>query len=117
MKEDMQRDVLLGVFIGWLSWMADPGLLAQGVGAAALSGGMGIVLAILLVLGHILIAGLSILVLRFIASWGGPFSNIFGRVGADTFARFTGLVLVPISLWAAINGVLKILSIGVIGNP
>mgnify|MGYP001157012518 FL=1 len=117
MKEDMQRDVLLGVFIGWLSWMADPGLLAQGVGAAALSGGMGIVLAVLLVLGHILIAGLSILVLRFIASWGGPFSNIFGRVGADTFARFTGLVLVPISLWAAINGVLKILSIGVIGNP
>ncbi|MDP6865384.1 MAG: hypothetical protein QGG62_00425 [Candidatus Poseidoniaceae archaeon] len=112
-KEDMQRDVLLGIFVGWLSWMVDPGLVAQGVGAAALNGGMGIFFAILLLLGNVLIAGLAILILRFIASWGGPFSNIFGRVGADTFARFMGLVLIPISIWATINGVLAILSIGV----
>ena len=113
-KEDMQRDVFLGVFIGWLSWMFDPGLIAQGVGAAALNGGMGILFALLLVLGNILVAGLAILVLRFIASWGGPFSNIFGRVGADTFARFMGLVLIPISLWATLNGIFTLLSIGVL---
>ena len=112
-KEDMQRDVFLGIFIGWLSWLVDPALLAQGVGAAVLNSGMGIVYAILLILANVLIAGLAILVLRFIASWGGPFSNIFGRVGSDTFARFMGLVLLPISLWATINGVLAILSIGV----
>ena len=104
-KEDMQRDVFLGVFIGWLSWLAEPSLVAQGVGAAALNGGMGILFAILLLLGNVLIAGITILVLRFIASWGGPFSNIFGRIGADTFARFMGLVLLPISLWAPTNGV------------
>ena len=109
----MQRDVFLGIFIGWLSWLVDPALLAQGVGAAALNSGTGIVYAILLILANVLIAGLAILVLRFIASWGGPFSNIFGRVGSDTFARFMGLVLLPISLWATINGVLAILSIGV----
>ena len=40
-REDMQRDVFLGIFIGWLSWMAEPSLVAQGVGAAALNGGMG----------------------------------------------------------------------------
>ena len=112
-KEDMQRDVFLGVFIGWLSWLAEPSLVAQGVGAAALNGGMGILFAILLLLGNVLIAGITILVLRFIASWGGPFSNIFGRIGADTFARFMGLVLLPISLWATTNGVLTLLSIGV----
>ena len=113
-KEDMQRDVFLGIFIGWLSWLVDPALLAQGVGAALLNGGMGILFAVVLLLVNILIAGLTILVLRFIAAWGGPFSNIFGRVGSDTFARFMGLVLLPISLWATINGVLTILSIGVI---
>ena len=113
-KEDMQRDVFLGVFIGWLSWMFEPGLVAQGVGAAALNGGMGILFALLIVLGNILVAGLAILVLRFIASWGGPFSNIFGRVGADTFARFMGLVLIPISLWATLNGIFTLLSIGLL---
>ena len=112
-KEDMQRDVFLGIFIGWLSWLADPGIIAQGVGAAALNGGMGVVFAILLLLGNVLLAGLTILVLRFIASWGGPFSNIFGRVGSDTFARFMGLALLPISVWATINGILTLLSIGV----
>ncbi|MGB1798630.1 MAG: hypothetical protein ACPHM4_05055 [Candidatus Poseidoniaceae archaeon] len=112
-KEDMQRDVLLGIFIGWLSWLADPGIIAQGVGAAALNGGMGVVFAIVLLLANVLLAGLTILVLRFIASWGGPFSNIFGRVGSETFARFMGLVLLPISIWATINGVLALLSIGV----
>jgi small neutral amino acid transporter SnatA (MarC family) len=61
-----------------------------------------------------LIAGLAILVLRFIASWGGPFSNIFGRVGAETFARFMGLVLIPISLWATLNGIFTLLSVGVV---
>ena len=44
---------------------------------------------------------------------GGPFSNIFGRIGADTFARFMGLVLLPISLWATVNAGLTLLSIGV----
>ena len=112
-KEDMQRDVFLGIFIGWLSWMADPGLIAQGVGAAMLSGGMSILFGVLLLLANVLIAGIAILLLRFIASWGGPISNIFGRVGSDTFARFMGLVLLPISLWATINGVLSLLSIGV----
>ena len=70
-KEDMQRDVFLGIFIGWLSWLADPGIIAQGVGAAALNGGMGVVFAIVLLLANVLLAGLTILVLRFIASWGG----------------------------------------------
>ena len=67
----------------------------------------------LLLIANVLIAGLAILILRFIASWGGPFSNIFGRVGADTFARFMGLVLLPISVWATINGVLALLASGV----
>lgn len=113
-KEDMQRDVFLGVFIGWLSWLADPGLIAQGIGAALLNGGMGVLIGIVMLIANVLIAGVTILLLRFIASWGGSFSNIFGRVGAETFARFMGLVLIPISLWATINAVLTLVSIGVL---
>ena len=60
-KEDMQRDVFLGIFIGWLSWRADPGLIAQGVGAAMLNGGMGILFALLLLIANLLIAGIVIL--------------------------------------------------------
>ena len=101
----MQRDVFLGIFIGWLSWLAEPSLVAQGVGAAALNGGMGSSLRSFAPRQRV-DRWNHHSCLRFIASWGGPFSNIFGRIGADTFARFMGLVLLPISLWATTNGVL-----------
>ena len=112
-KEDMQRDVFLGVFIGWFSWLADPALMAQGVGATALDGGMSILFAVLILLGHVLVSGLTVLILRIIASWGGPISNLFGKFGAESFAQFMGLVLIPISLWVTTNSILALFSIGV----
>ena len=111
-REDMQRDVFLGVFIGWFSWLADP-LIAQGVGATALNGGLSILFAILILIGHILVSGLTVLILRVVASWGGSISNLFGKFGADSFARFMGLVLIPISIWVTINSILALLSIGI----
>ena len=112
-REDMQRDVFLGVFIGWFSWLADPALIAQGVGATALNGGFSILFAILILIGHILVSGLTVLILRVVASWGGSISNLFGKFGADSFARFMGLVLIPISIWVTINSILALFSIGV----
>jgi len=112
-REDMQRDVFLGVFIGWFSWLADPALIAQGVGATALNGGLSILFAILILIGHILVSGLTVLILRVVASWGGSISNLFGKFGADSFARFMGLVLIPISIWVTINSILALLSIGI----
>ena len=113
-REDMQRDVFLGVFIGWFSWLADPALIAQGVGATALNGGLSILFAILILIGHILVSGLTVLILRIVASWGGPISNLFGKFGADSFARFMGLVLIPISIWVTVNSILALFSIGVL---
>ena len=113
-REDMQRDVFLGVFIGWFSWLADPALIAQGVGATALNGGFSILFAILILIGHILVSGLTVLILRIVASWGGPISNLFGKFGADSFARFMGLVLIPISIWVTVNSILALFSIGVL---
>ena len=113
-REDMQRDVFLGVYIGWFSWLADPALIAQGVGATALDGGISILFAVLILLGHILVSGLTVLILRIIASWGGPISNLFGKFGAESFARFMGLVLIPISLWVTTNSILALFSVGVL---
>jgi hypothetical protein len=113
-REDMQRDVFLGVYIGWFSWLADPALIAQGVGATALDGGVSILFAVLILLGHILVSGLTVLILRIIASWGGPISNLFGKFGAESFARFMGLVLIPISLWVTTNSILALFSVGVL---
>ncbi len=113
-KEDMQRDVFLGVFIGWFSWLADPALISQGVGATALDGGFSILLAVLILLGHIIVSGLTVLILRIVASWGGPISKLFGKFGAESFARFMGLVLIPISLWVTVNSILALFSIGVL---
>ena len=113
-REDMQRDVFLGVFIGWFSWLADPALIAQGVGATALNGGFSILFAVLILIGHILVSGLTVLILRVVASWGGSISNLFGKFGADSFARFMGLVLIPISTWVTVNSILALFSIGVL---
>lgn len=113
-REDMQRDVFIGVFIGWFSWLADPALIAQGVGATALNGGFSILFAILILIGHILVSGLTVLILRVVASWGGSISNLFGKFGADSFARFMGFVLIPISIWVTVNSILALFSIGVL---
>lgn len=110
----MQRDVFLGVFIGWFSWLADPALIAQGVGATALDGGFAMLLAILILLGHVIVSGLTVLILRIIASWGGSISKLFGKFGADSFARFMGLTMIPISLWVTVNSILALFSIGVL---
>ena len=112
-KEDMQRDVFLGVFIGWFAWLANPALIAQGVGASALNGGISILFAILILIGHVVVSGITVLILRIVASWGGPISKLFGKFGADSFARFMGLVLIPISLWVTTNSILALFSIGV----
>jgi small neutral amino acid transporter SnatA (MarC family) len=74
---------------------------------------MSILFAVLILLGHILVSGLTVLMLRIIASWGGPISNLFGKFGAESFARFMGLVLIPISLWVTTNSILALFSIGV----
>lgn len=112
--EDLARDVLLGVWVGWFAWFAEPAMFAQGVGAAMMSGVGGIFIGLLNGLMFAFVAGLVVLLLRIVAGLGGPLSRLFGLYGAESFARFSGWALVPIGLWVTVNHVLFLASIGVL---
>ncbi len=112
--EDGERDVLIGFYFAWFTYFAFPSMLAQGVGAIILSGGMGWLLGPFMLLIYILMFGLSVLVIRFVASWGGPISRAFGRSGSDVFAKAMGWALVPVALWMMIDKFLEVSQSGLL---
>jgi hypothetical protein len=110
---DMNRDVLLGVWLGWFGWLAFPHLFPQAVASSALLGGSGILPAVLFLVLLTLSGGVVVLLLRIVASWGGPFSRLFGKFGGEVFAQFVGWVLTPIALWMALNVTINVFELGV----
>jgi len=112
--EDMQRDILIGIWLGWFGWLTFPALFPQGVGATMLSGIFGIFFGIFGLLFIILLGGAVVLMLRFIASLGGNISLLFGDLGEDTFARYSGWCIVPIALWSFANSLISLMNIGII---
>ena len=111
---DMDRDVLLGIWMGWFGWLAFPHLYPQAVASSALAGGSGIGMAMFFLLLFTLSAGFVVLLLRIVSSWGGPFSRLFGKFGGEVFAQFVGWILTPMALWMAVNATLNVLELGVI---
>ncbi|MDA0925915.1 MAG: hypothetical protein O3C36_04650, partial [archaeon] len=110
---DMNRDVLLGVWLGWFGWLAFPHLYPQAVASTALVGGMGWVWAVFFLFLLTFTGGFVVLLLRIVASWGGPFSRLFGKFGGEVFAQFVGWVLTPIALWMAVNVTINVMELGV----
>jgi len=110
---DMNRDAMLGVWLGWFGWLAFPNLFTQAVGSSALAGGGGIGMAFFFLLLFTFSGGFVVLLLRIVASWGGPFSRLFGKFGGEVFAQFVGWILTPIALWMAINATINVLELGV----
>ncbi len=110
---DMNRDVLLGVWLGWFGWLAFPHLFPQAVASTALLGGTGWVWSVLFFMLLTFSGGFVVLMLRIVASWGGPFSRLFGKFGGEVFAQFVGWVLTPIALWMAFNVTLNVLELGI----
>ena len=112
--EDVERDLLIGFWMGWFIWLAFPATLIQGVTATTMTGGVGYALGPLLLILHVLTAGVLTLIIRFIASWGGPISRAFGSFGSQPFSQALGWALIPISLWCLVNGVFYASDIGVL---
>ena len=111
---DMDRDVLLGVWMGWFGWLAFPHLFPQAVGSSILAGGSGIAMAVFFLLLFTLSGGFVVLLLRIVSSWGGPFSRLFGKFGGDVFAQFVGWILTPMALWMAVNAAINVVELGVL---
>ena len=111
---DMDRDVLLGIWMGWFGWLAFPHLFPQAVGSSVLAGGSGIAMAAAYLLFFTLSGGFVVLLLRIVSSWGGPFSRLFGKFGGDVFAQFVGWILTPMALWMAVNATINVLDLGVV---
>jgi hypothetical protein len=111
---DMNRDVLLGVWLGWFGWLTFPNLFTQSVASTALAGGSGLAMAFFLLLLFTFSGGFVVLILRIVASWGGPFSRLFGKFGGEVFAQFVGWILTPMALWMAVNATLNVLELGVL---
>ncbi|MAF93939.1 hypothetical protein CMO85_04675 [Candidatus Woesearchaeota archaeon] len=111
---DMDRDVLLGIWMGWFGWLAFPHLYPQAVASSALAGGSGIAMAVFFLMLFTFSAGFVVLLLRIVSSWGGPFSRLFGKFGGEVFAQFVGLILTPMALWMAVNATLNVLELGVL---
>ena len=110
----MDRDVLLGIWMGWFGWLAFPNLFTQAVGSSVLAGGSGISMALFFLLLFLFSGGFVVLLLRIVSSWGGPFSRLFGKFGGEVFAQFVGWILTPMALWMAVNATLNVLELGVV---
>ena len=112
--EEMQRDVMIGVWLGWFGWFAFPSLFPQGVAASFLSGFIGILFGTIGLVLILLFGGAVVLLLRLIGSIGGSVTLFLGELGSEDYARFSGWCILPVALWAAINALLSMMNIGII---
>ena len=112
--EDMERDLLIGIWFGWFGLLAFPALFPQAIGAAFLSGIGGIFRALISLLIILALGGLAVLSLRLIAAVGGPISRLFGRFGAESFTQFVGWLTLPLAIWVTINAILTSMNVGLL---
>jgi len=95
-------DTRMGHWLAWLSWIALPTLIGQGVGSRIASGGFGFVTGPLMLVFFILLAGLLSLLIRLVASWGGPISRLVGTMSRPIAVRSWGALNAGIVIWLTI---------------
>jgi len=92
-------DMRMGHWFAWLSWIAMPTLLAQGVGSRIAGGGWGYLLGPIFLAFFTIIAGFTTLLFRLVASWGGPISRLGGMLTRPVMVRTWGVFTAGISFW------------------
>jgi len=92
-------DSRMGHWFAWLSWLAMPTLIGQGVGSRIASGGIGFLMGPLMLVIFILIAGIVTLVIRLVATWGGPISRLAGTLTRPVAVRSWGAINAGIVIW------------------
>ena len=113
-SHEMQRDVMLGIWLGWFGWFAFPSLFPQGVSAALISGISGLFFGVFGLICIIALGGAVVLLLRTLGTFGGWITLMFGEMGTDDYTRFAGWCILPVALWASANAVISMMNIGVI---
>jgi len=89
----------MGHWLAWMSWLAMPTLIGQGVGSRIASGGIGFLTGPVMLIAFILIAGLLALLIRLIAAWGGPISRLVGTLNRPVAVRSWGALNAGIVTW------------------
>ena len=112
--EDLERDVLLGVWFGWFGILSFPYLFPQVVASTMLSGLFGILSGLFYLIMCLSMGGFTVLILRWVAAIGGPISRMFGRYGAESFTQFVGWCLLPLAIWVSANAILTNMNSGIL---
>ena len=92
-------DSRMGHWLAWMSWLAMPTLIGQGVGSRIAAGGFGFVMGPIMLVAFILIAGFLALLIRLVASWGGPISRFAGTLTRPFAVRSWGAMNLGIVIW------------------
>ena len=110
---DMDRDVLLGIWMGWFGWLAFPNLFTQAVGSSVLAGGSGISMALFFLLLFLFSGGFVVLLLRIVSSWVAR-SPASSESSAAKSSPSSWVDPHPMALWMAVNATLNVLELGVV---
>jgi len=96
-------DVHLGIWVAWLIWLRTPDLVAQGVGAVARTGILGIILSVCILLGLIIASGLTVVIARAIIGVTGPIPRTLGSLSVGIRPRAWGLASSILGSWLLIS--------------
>ena len=96
-------DVHLGIWVAWLIWLRTPDMVAQGVGSVARTGVVGIVLAVAMLVGLILAAGLAVVFARGIIGVTGPIPRTLGSLSVGIRPRAWGLASAMLGSWLLLS--------------
>jgi hypothetical protein len=94
-----EDDVLLGLWLGWMAFLLDPLLLVQGVASRMMIGVGGIASGFGMLIGFLVMAGICVVIIRGVATIGGPFSRIGGMFSQGARPRLWGAAVLVLAIW------------------